>query len=480
VQALTVVPALFDRRELRVYRGLAGGGFASEPLVLPLDSSVLSLEQGGPGWPLVALTDTGLSALRLHETAAGMQPVLEPLLAARPVLAGSGAFVPRLGMVHDLDADGRPDLLLPTVAGAAVFLAGPDGLGTRQASRVRLPLDDPKDPSGRLLRHYPLPEVRDLDGDGLPELLVPHPRRDWNEPQIWRNLGHGRFAPPVAPMPVGAAPPEGRRHEPAAGTPEVVYLGDVDGDGHAEYVTAESREPGEKASLRENLAYVKRPTFHYRVHPMRPDFSLDPRTRTELVAVGHAFHGDGDGQVSLPGGFQDLDGDGRLDLVTVRLDFSLLQAARVLATKRVSLALDFGLYCQGSDGRFREVRGLDLGGTLQLDLDDLRIERLAQFAGDFDGDGRADFAQIGRGREVTIHRGRPGCVYDAAPDWRLTLDEPPGDLALLQIADWNGDRRSDLLLIRKLPVVAGAPPEERQRVALDLYLSGAGGGGARP
>ena len=211
---------------------------------------------------------------------------------------------------------------------------------------------------------------------------------------------------------------------------------------------------------------------------MRPDFSLDPRPRSELVAVGHAFHGGG--EIALPGGFQDLDGDGRQDLVTVRLDFSLLQAARVLTTKRVSIALDFGLFCQAADGRFREVRGLDLGGTLQLDLDDLRIERLAQFAGDFDGDGRADFAQIGRGREVTIHRGRPGCVYDKAPDWRLTLDEPPGDLSLLQIADWNTDGRSDLLLIRKLPVVAGAPQEERQRVALDLYLSGARGAGGQP
>jgi hypothetical protein len=46
-----------------------------------------------------------------------------------------------------------------------------------------------------------------------------------------------------------------------------------------------------------------------------------------------------------------------------------------------------------------------------MDLNNLKLGSLAEFAGDFDGDGRADFVHLGRGKEVTIHRGQAGCRY---------------------------------------------------------------------
>ena len=45
-------------------------------------------------------------------------------------------------------------------------------------------------------------------------------------------------------------------------------------------------------------------------------------------------------------GFKDLDGDGRQDLVTVTLDFSVIQIMRVLATKRISIGLTFHVWAQ--------------------------------------------------------------------------------------------------------------------------------------
>ena len=157
--------------------------------------------------------------------------------------------------------------------------------------------------------------------------------------------------------------------------------------------------------------------------------------------------------------------------MTMTLDFSLLQAAKVLATKRLSIGVDFLVHCQTAAGGFRKVEGLDLGGKFQLDLDDLRIGRLSQFAGDFDGDGRLDFLQLGRGREASVHLGRPGCVYPAKPDFALELLEAPFDLALSRVADWNGDGRADLAIVRPVALRGGSADGVEPGVVIDLYLS---------
>src|SRR6185295_7907284 len=118
MQISEVVPALFDRREVRAYRLGEDGSYtlAGEPLALP--SSVISLEAGPPGLPILVLTDDGVSALRLDMHAArepgddrppGPALVLTPYIEDRPVLAGSKSLVPRLEMVRDLDGDGTAD-----------------------------------------------------------------------------------------------------------------------------------------------------------------------------------------------------------------------------------------------------------------------------------------------------------------------------------------------------------------------------------
>ena len=72
------------------------------------------------------------------------------------------------------------------------------------------------------------------------------------------------------------------------------------------------------------------------------------------------------------------------------------------------------------------------------------MSQLSLFSGDFDGDGRADFVQIGRGKRVTIHRGRADCSFPAEPDMAFDLREEPRDLSLVRIRDLDGDGRSDL------------------------------------
>jgi hypothetical protein len=480
VEVLTVIPALLERRELRVYLGRPGG-FAPEPLALALDGSVLSLEAGPPGAPVVALTDTGLSALRLQSGALSWEPLFEE----RSLLAGTGTFVPNLAMVQDLDGDRRADVLFPTREGAAVYLSGPDGLRREPASRVRFPLDDLQPEGGEsLTRLYPLPEVRDVDGDELPDLVLRDPRQgSWQGFRVLRNLGGGRFAAPVSPLPPPPAPAPRRPGQPAPPPrPVVVWFGDVDGDGRAEYLTQQAEALPADAGFRKEMKNAKQPHFHLRLHHARPDLTMEPAAYRELDIEGYAFDGGddggngggggdgGNGGFNFPGGLQDLNGDGRPDLVALTLDFSLFQALKVLTVQRISVDLDFHVWCQKADGGFQVVRGLDLSGNLNLNFRDLRPGQLSQFAGDFDGDGRPDFLQLGRGKAATVHRGRADCSFPAKPDLRVPLQEPPLDLSLAQVRDLDGDRKADLLIIQPQQRAVGGgvtPP-----VRLDLYLSG--------
>ncbi len=460
VEVLNVIPALVDRRELRLFLGRPGGGFSATSQALTLEPSVLSLEGGPPGTPVLALTDEGVSVLRLR----GAELILEPLIQERPVLAGTGTFLPNLGLARDLDGNGRLDLLLPTAEGASIYLSGPEGLLAEPASKLRFPLDDLQGPGrGGLSRFHPIPEVRDVNGDRLPDLILRHASGEWNGFRVLRNRGGGRFSDSVAPL--------GEFQEARKEGPRVGYFGDLDGDGRAEYATLEEKGPGEDASFRQEMKHAKRPKFVYRLHRSRADLGMEPKPYQQFEAEGYSMGDDSgeEGEIRLPSGFLDLNGDGRQDLLAMTLDFSMLQAVKVLTVRRIGIGIDFHVQCQGPGGKFAPVKGLDLSGKFNLDLNNVkRIGQLSQFAGDFDGDGRADFTQMGRGRTVTIHRGRQDCSYPAQPDLSLQLREEPRDLALVQVRDLDGDSLADLLVIQPQAVKeAGVSPPVR----LDLYLS---------
>jgi hypothetical protein len=248
--------------------------------------------------------------------------------------------------------------------------------------------------------------------------------------------------------------------------PDDELFTDVDGDGRAELIDVTEIEP-EKDGMKASMKHAKRPPHRYRAYRMNDEFDVEADPFLEFRATGWA--GDIDLEEESVGFFRDLDGDGRKDLVTVTLEFSILQAVRVLATKRISIGLNFHVWAQAADGSFREVPNLDLSEKLKFDLNNIRLGRLAQFAGDFDGDGRIDFVHLGRGREVSIHRGQPGCRYPVKPDLVIELDEELQDLLLVRVKDYDRDGRADLSITRLMPV-------ERQDVtppvALDLYLSG--------
>ncbi|HEY9421420.1 MAG TPA: FG-GAP-like repeat-containing protein [Thermoanaerobaculia bacterium] len=455
VEVMTVVPQLLDRREVRVYRARPDGTYEL-PRALALPLSVLSLEAGPPGMPVIALTDEGASALRFD---AGGALRLEPVIADPPVIAGTGNFLGDLKVMHDVNADGVPDLLLPARDGLAVYMGRPEekGLARRAASRVPVPNEAWRS-TGDLERRYPLPLVQDVTGDGRPDLIFRDPVRRWRSVWVARNAGQGRFQPAVE-VSLGAGDPRG---------PNPVWLGDLEGNGLAEVVLRQSLDDPKRGGIRKEMAEARQPRSRVTFRRLTKDLALDRASYGAFDVTGYGFEAE-NADVDLPGGFRDLNGDRRPDLVTVTLDVGLPKLLGSVATKRLSVGLDFHVWCQQKDGRFRAVKGLDLSGTFRFDLNDLRISQLSLFSGDFDGDGRADFVQIGRGKRVTIHRGRADCAFPTRPDMAFDLKQEPRDLSLVQIRDLDGDGKSDLLLVQPRGAVEEGmvPP-----VRLDLYVSG--------
>ena len=173
-------------------------------------------------------------------------------------------------------------------------------------------------------------------------------------------------------------------------------------------------------------------------------------------------------EIKLPGGFKDLDGDGRQDLVAITLDFSLVPLIfRALVLGSVSMRMDFHPHCQNEDGGFERVPDLDLSGKFKINLRNVQVKHLSQFEGDFNGDGRADFIQLGRGKKVTIHQGGPGCTYPIEPDRQIRLAKEPKHLGLVRILDLDSNGLSDLYVVhpQKDPKSGETAP-----VRVDFYL----------
>lgn len=476
MEVMTIVPALTDRRELHLFLGNGDGSYRAAGQ-RALEASVLALEEGPAAAPVLALRDDGLAALRWQPDAeADRRLVFEALDDTPPVFAGSQTFLPRLGLSHDLDGDGQLDFLLPADDGLAVFLTPNQGPPAATGQHLLAP-NDRRRAGSRPLRRYPLPRIEDTDGDGHPDLIFVE---DEDEDELAFHVLRGGqaegdfFAPAEGPHSLELSCPEDLPADQGCleSDRELAYYGDLDGDGRAEYVTQlEIPPPGD--GMRQELKNAKRPPFRYQLFHSRADGGPEATPYYTFDALGYSFNSSGDDAegLSIPGGLQDLDGDGRKDLITLTLDFSVFQVMRLMTTRSLSIGLDFHIYCQQDDGSFQGVPDLDLSGKFKLDLDDIRLRQLSFFDGDFDGDGKADFVQMGRGRSVSIHRGQDGCGYAAQPDLTLKLDEEPRNVALVRIEDFDADGLSDLLIVQpnRIDEPGVTPP-----VRLDLYLSGRG------
>ena len=469
VEFTTVIPAVFDRREVRVY--LARGARYAPALALELPADVLHMEAAAGSAGVIALTDAGLSRLEYDPSGETAVLSLQPVISARPVLAGTRSFYASLELLHDLNGDGVADVLFPATSGLRLYLGGASGPEVGPADELSWP-DSQSDRWGTA-RRYPWPQVRELNGDGVADLLFVDGFAQSRAPEIYLGSHDGTFRAQRSE----ATDCHDRLHDLRVAVAdgerwpwprELDDLRDLDGDGRAEAIFSAEQARGD--GFRKEMKDAKKPIQLFQFHRLDEALAIESAPYFSMEAIGHT----GGPEMQDEGfpirldQFADLDNDGREDLITITLDFSIFQVLKILTTKRIGIGVDFHVFAQRQDGSFERVPDLDLSEKLKLDLNDLKLGRFAQFAGDFDGDGRQDFVHLGRGTTVTIHRGEPGCRYPSKPDLVIELDEEPESLDLIRIEDIDGDGLSDLRITRPLP---DDDPDVTAPVRLDLYLS---------
>jgi alpha-tubulin suppressor-like RCC1 family protein len=241
--------------------------------------------------------------------------------------------------------------------------------------------------------------IGDLDGDGKPDLVLinAHDNSVWIYQNIGTNatLAAASFAPPVI--------------LPLAGNPLGLALADVDGDGRLDVLVTDSQN--NNVSVFQNLCVsggITTNSFAARV-----DFPVGQQPFT-LAAM-------------------DLNGDGRVDIVTVNLNdntFSVLQ----------NLGSPAGITTNSFAAHVDIATGLSPEGVA---------------IGDLDGDGRPDIAvaNIG-GNSVSVFRNlNPGGAITTnsfAP--RVDFTGAGGGEAVA-IGDIDGDGKPDLLISGYVPQV---------------------------
>ncbi len=368
-----------------------------------------------PGAELVLLSARSLTVLR---------PLDGTRLAELP-LPESVPLPPRLRdasqaeLVGPWNGDGRPAAVVPTRSGARVV-----DLASGTSREIDLPLlaeyttADARPPArGALLTawiHWPALTLADDDGDGRPDLFA----ASRYEVRVFRSGPEGLPTRASRVVPIRPfTPDEELRPETTAFRNRVQ---DVDGDGRADLV------------LDSGAGTLLRSRHETRVH-LNPGDGIaaggPPSIRLELEdAIAEVWA-------------EDLDGDGRCEILRGALSFGLLQAVNILIRKRIGFDLD--VHSLDEDGRW--VRSWQGEHSVALDFQGGRVgEVVPSTDGDWNGDGRRDLL-LGDGPGAVIFR--LGRAEAGGPGFgsRVGRQEIP-ESNQAEVLDLDGDGLDDLLL----------------------------------
>jgi len=421
----------------QVYAGDVDGDGRDELLILSLrraasrpDAVVLTVQHlladGRPGArgtvdlgtsPMAWDTGRGLwgidpqGLVRLDPQAGGT-----PVRVARlpTVLTGLGPSTPTSAdFTHDLDGDGRDELVVWSAGRYHAFRADGTSLGS-VAAPARGSASDRREQGGRQLTAGIQPPplvVADMDGDGKKDLLLP--RGSHLDIHYTGSALGARAATVRLPVDVDPPPPpetrEGTRRE-----VQGVWFEDLDGDKKADLgvyrlvhdgnwfgSTAEwvwSRGTGNGFGAAQTVSFTQ------------AAFALEP---------------------------VDQDGDGDLDLRAILADVNLGNLARALVAREakadlVTVEFDGGTYAS----RPRVLRELsmpiqDFSGY-HMDSD-----------GDVDGDRALDLVTDEGGDTLRVYRGGSE-GFPSTPTWEAAVSVPDGEG--LFVHDLTGDGRAEILV----------------------------------
>jgi hypothetical protein len=424
---LVVVSMSGQKRALSVFFA-RDGGFAAEPdqtLAAPANATFVDIgDVDGNGKQSLIIADRrGLSVLRLDGSGKKLDPTPRRLVEAPGLLAlADEEELPFMDVLRDWDGDGQSEILLPLVDATAVFARGAAGwsrvgeLHVRPFASyaVRSELYEPRLRNFNARVTFTLPELvtGDFDGDGKRDLFAIVE----DLLQVHKSGGPAIFSPvPAARIALGLK----SESETARGVGHVhTTVRDLDGDGIADL--AVNKIAGGLGQMRAQTGfYYGRRGGGYE----RPAQLIDRPGYSGALAFG------------------DLDGDGKPDMVMPHVEVGLAEMASALLKKRMTVGWEArrngGRQFSPSPETVKEVEfPVDFSALADID------GPYPSVAGDFDGDGRADFvAAHGRDAMAVWLGGGRALIADSP---KAILHVTPSKYYL--VVDLDGDKRSDLVL----------------------------------
>lgn len=413
-------------RWMSVFRQQEGGRFNPHPdLVWELDPEATVFDVGAIGdaggrQSLVYLTG---SEVRAYHLAEGARPAPVTLLKLPTMTVfpepGDLSIWP---LIHDWKGTGQPWLGVPQFGQLSLFPLGNHGpLTPPESVRIYQPtMIFGGDGQHRLIRDYSLqliyrmPQlfVQDFNGDGRADLIAA-----WQDNvDIYLQDATGRFAgQPSKSLRFDIRTEREKSLRSVLISPLLV---DLDRDGHADLVL--TKMAGRITDRRiVSMVYVNR--------------QGDLRQRPD-VQLEH----DGFGTTLLA---NDLDGDGKQDLIFPLVRIGVMNIVRNLLTNRVEVSLLAHLYRDREI--YRPTPDWSRHFTYQIDMSDgVMLEGAwPQIGGDFNGDGRADLLVVGNG-EVAVYLAVPGLLFSPNAAAQFPVKTSPHVL----VRDLNGDQHADVML----------------------------------
>lgn len=382
-------------KELAIFLAQSRGKYPSRPsLTFPLEPEnglvFVSEFDGEPPVELIAARQDGAQVYRLES---GVMSAVDRVDFNSLWPNGTREPLFERDATHDLDGDGMDEWLVPTPAGMEVYSGG------RLRARTRAPISSEFREYGNLAIVHRLPAMTSFS---LPEeplkalALLSDRYADFSYGPEWTQ--HNRYSIKVR---------SDENWDAAA------RLRDIDGDGYPDLVVTQTSGTVNLEVLTQ--VYFADGPFRY------PD-----KADVEFTSTGSFT------TVEL----EDVDSDGKLDLVLVRIPLGVRNIVSYFLRRRVGIEVAVHYFHEGT---FRTRP--DKTASITIDAPDGR-ERSAYATGDFDGDGRLDVAIGTAADKLSVYQGAQDAFLTSRP-W-VTLALPTFGVA--RTADLNGNGADDLVL----------------------------------
>ncbi|HIF98122.1 MAG TPA: VCBS repeat-containing protein [Myxococcales bacterium] len=411
-----------EEREARIHFQSEQGTFSPQPdyvRAIPTGASVYDLadvRSDSPGSELILLRPGGLTLLSLASKSAPRWD----LEVSGPATAGIGddergfeyfkmvqdgfgdepvLFVQQIGQLTILTPKGevRGQMQIPRRAN---YLIIPTGGLISIESNFQIFLDVPKILLG------------DIDGDGLTDLAVA--TRHEVDTYLQREGGH---FPNVADRKQALRLITKEDHIRGSGG-VTADVGDVNGDGRIDLLLSYA-----KGGFRNTETL----TYYY-------------QNRDGGWAIGepdHTFRSD----ASLASNaLVDLDNDGRMEMVRLELDFSLLELIEILLSREFDVEVSVFDF-DGSSG-FKAKAASKKKIELPFSTATFRLKGFfPSVRADLNGDGYQDFVTSGEGDELSFQPGGP-----KGPFASRRVRQKMSTERMIHFTDWSGDGLTDLVI----------------------------------